>query len=239
MTTRDVSAQYNNEGVDLLEHGQYCAAVTAFKNALHTIMKAQHAPENRLSETKYDQDFTQRPPSRNKLDQVLQLRRQENSYVYSYAFRIVRSSSSRPLLQDSTSSCVQDTMAIIFNLSLVYHFLHLTGTEQEADSKNSIKALNCYEMVQALIMAEENQGLNNNDPSILLMLMASSNNMGQIHHSLGQLYASSESIKLLSSTLSMWHASEASSSLALDAVDLQGFSMNLTLLTEPGLAPAA
>lgn len=129
-------------------------------------------------------------------------------------------------------------MAIIFNLSLVYHFLYLTGTEQEENSKNAIKALNCYEMVQALIMAEENQGLSN-DPSILLILMASSNNMGQIRHSLGEYNASIESIKLLSSALSMWHASEANSSLALDSADLQGFSMNLTLLTEPGLAPAA
>lgn len=239
MTTREeVSAQCNNQGVDFLEQGQYCEAVTAFKNALYTIMKAQHAPENRLSGSNYNPDFTQRSPSRNKLDRALRLRGQDNSYVYGCAFRIVRSSSSR-LFQDTTSSCVQDTMAIIFNLSLVYHFLYLTATDQEAASKNAIKALNCYEMVQALIMAEENQGLSN-DPSILLILMASSNNIGQIRHSLGQFNASIESIELLSSTLSMWHASEANnSSLVLDAVDLQGFSMNLTHLTEPGLAPAA
>lgn len=236
MTVREVSAHYNNQGVELLEQGRYADAIDVFKNALHTLMKAQGAPPNQLSEPRYDPFITQRIPSRTSLNRILLTRRDGNSHVYCRAFRIMRSSAVAGHQGVSTaSSDVQDTMVIIFNLSLVYHFFHL-ATPEDRDPKHMLKALNCYEMVQALIMAEENQCLNN-DPSILLVLMASCNNMGQIHHSTGNFDAAIQSMQLLSSTLTLWHT--ARNHLSLDADDEHGFSMNLMLLIEPGLAPAA
>eukprot|EP00545_Synedropsis_sp_CCMP1620_P005977 CAMPEP_0119028360 /NCGR_PEP_ID=MMETSP1176-20130426/38729_1 /TAXON_ID=265551 /ORGANISM="Synedropsis recta cf, Strain CCMP1620" /LENGTH=233 /DNA_ID=CAMNT_0006984479 /DNA_START=584 /DNA_END=1285 /DNA_ORIENTATION=+ len=233
MTANKLYVQYNNQGVDFLEKGRYGDAISVFKNALHTLMKAQkEAPQhNHISASIDGPDFTPWSPSEKRLDQILQIPRDESSYVYGCAFRISRS----PRHEESTASSVQDTMVVIFNLSLVFHFLHLTRTSGQRDPKNLTKALHYYSMAQALILSEENQGMNN-DPSILLILMASCNNMGQLQHSVRKSDDAVASMKLLSSTLAFCHTHRY---FTIDPEDLRGFSMNIMFLIEPILAPAA
>ena len=233
--TRQVSAQHNNKGVDLMENGQYCEAISSFKDALQNLMRAQQQPQSR-GPFKDEADHTQRHPSKCRLDSAFQAG-EEKSYLYCHAFRIQQDASH---VGDSTSCYVQDTAVILFNLSLVNHLRHLT-TKGNSDPLNMLKALKFYEMVQALVTAPENVGLIN-DPNLLLILMACCNNMGHIHHSLGLFSDTMLDMQLLSSTLAVWHSrsnNPYSATVPVEADDMHGFTMNLLLLREPAHAPAA
>lgn len=232
MTSRQASAYFNNQGVDFLELGLFVEAIESFKKALHNLTLAQDkGGQQRLNVTMGVDYSTERNPSRCKFDRVC-LFRDVESYIYCRGFRILQ-----PPYPDETTSCfVQDTGVILFNLSLVHHLLYLTTTGN-SDTQSLRKALSFYEMVQALLTAKENHTLIT-DPNMLLVLMACSNNMAQLHHSLGQYSDASLCMQVLSSVLTTWHNLVVNVP-SLDHKDMRGFSLNIVLLVQPTLAAAA
>lgn len=227
----------NNNGIRLLEAGRLELAKASFKVALEQITEILH-----LFKDDVNSNTCQGPPPNAHVTSIIhipisELTRGETSakgsYIYRYALTLEINMQQREVDESALVHQCSLPLAIVvmYNLALVHH----CGTEDPQSQFILVKALRLYEMAWSLL--QQSHSCNRHTfsssnaaagPYILGML----NNMGAIHHELGQYDQAHNCFALLKSLLVKGagvHEREAD----------DGIMLNVMFLEKPSIAPAA
>jgi tetratricopeptide (TPR) repeat protein len=243
----DCSAKLNNIGIQAIVEGKYLQAISLLKEALDVKASLLSCSEELAVDA---QQLPQTPcsllsPHRGP-DSCLHStisRGHEETFVYKRGFFITRMSknqdagTSNPTA--SSASNVMESAALLFNMALAFH---LNSTYEGAGSLTSIvarkKAAKLYKMSLGLVKhaAESTGSYNLTEVQVVLGIL---NNLGEIHHNLGEYDLSARCFSSLSDMLRV-AMNMGTPHAGFDCDDWAGLVMNVMLLTSaPKFASAA
>lgn len=230
----DAAIECNNMGVELLHTGRLDEALDTFKGAariLYPVSQCFQHPTTPNSagicssplQAAAPQVFLDKTETIERAKAELSIanlssrgtsRLDENSFVFARPLNVER-------LQEEPTSCTMESAIIVYNMGLAYHLYGTVSCVQ--------KALCLFDMAFSLAFSVS---LDRRSPKIV---MASLNNAGEIHHSLGNYQLSRQYLDSLYSYILSLPSAKDEESLK----ERHQLLLNAMLLQEPRIAGAA
>jgi len=233
MNALAAAIQYNNIGVTLLESGHHEVGLEVFRGSAELMYTATNARNHVSSQTNTasEDEKIMQVKAKLQLTHITSLTKAKkidsqieiDCFLYHTGIRLTPPpSEGQPIY-----SCALVSATVLFNMALAYHL----GSPQPHQICPSLhNALTLYDMAYNVATRVGTQ------PESQLVICASLNNLGQLHHELGQYSTSRKNLDNLSSYIVSLdpHAADNKS-----IIERRQFLLNAMMLHKPRGAPAA
>jgi hypothetical protein len=179
----------NNHGARCISHGDYHSAVESLSHALHSSKICVHHPVENSNHATFDisdlmKEGCHAMKDKLEIEELLVQRIAPSDFIYSSPISVPVSAFSNPGLHTE----VAISSIVIFNLALAHHLLAIHAQQPHQQIVALLaKSMKLYEL--AIQLQQQDATLSASNYSTLFIL-SSLNNLGNVHHMLGDEQAS-------------------------------------------------